>query len=169
MSITAPRLEEGNYLGKIISQRFVVSAKKRTSGFVLTFIPLCRLDQPETPLEKVQRDATLWITDATWERVQQQLEDLGYEGDDLDGVDPDIEGFHSFSGVEAEFRCKDRVSETDGETYETWDLAIVQRKLKDRSKLAHFNELMRRKKNGGGSSGPNGGGSPSGAADDAPF
>ena len=140
MSIAAPRLEEGNYLGKIISQRFVESAKKHTIGFVLSFIPLCRLDQREVPLEKVQRDAFLWITNETWDRVQHHLEDLGYAGDDFDGVNPDIEGFHSFSGVEAEFRCKDRVSETDGETYETWDLAIVQRKLKDRSKLAHFNE-----------------------------
>jgi hypothetical protein len=151
MAITTPLYEAGNYLARIESQRFVTSPTKGTLGLSLSCLILRNLGQTEMLHDQYQRDAVLWVTDSTWERVQRQLEGLGYSGADLDGVDPDIQGFHSFAGVEVELKRKHKESETKGEVYEQWSLESGNLKLRNRSQLEYFNKLMRknRKKDGG--------------------
>jgi hypothetical protein len=130
----------------------LTESKKGTPGFVLRFRVLCNVDEPEAPLEQYQRGITWWLTDNTWEWLKSDLESLGYTGPDFSSLDPDTPKFHCFRDLEIEVRCKHEKNEEDGELYERWYLRNGKRKLKDRSKLAHFNQLMRRKserENGG--------------------
>jgi hypothetical protein len=150
---------EGMYMAKVVDQ-YLTESKKGTPAFVLRFRLLCNLDEPETPLEKYQRDLIWWLTPKMVEWLKRDLASLGYSGPDLNGIDPDVPGFHSFRDQEIAVRLKYEKSE-DGELKERWYLGNGTRKLKDKSKVEYINELMRCKKGGGNGGGAAGGGDPS--------
>jgi hypothetical protein len=137
--------DEGRYLVRITNQCFTSSKQKGTLGFVLTFRPVRRLDRPESPAKPFQRDTTLWITDRTLKRVLHQLHELGYEGADLKGVDPDTKGFHDFRDLEIELTCSHEPGST-GEIYEQWSFESSQQNLADKTLLRHFDRLLNSEK-----------------------
>jgi hypothetical protein len=71
-----PQFEEGYYRVRIVNQCFTESQLKGTLGFILSFRVLSNLDRPDAPISSYQRDATLWVTDKTYERTLQQLHNL---------------------------------------------------------------------------------------------
>jgi hypothetical protein len=135
------QFREGRYRVRILNQCFTASGQKGTLGFVLTFRVLCQLDQPESPVKPYQRDAILWVTHRTVKRVLDQLHQLGYEGADLSGVDPDTEGFHDFRDTEVVATCSHEPN-GKGEVYEQWSLEVGKQNLKDKTLLCHFDRLL---------------------------
>ena len=136
-----PQFQPGRYRVQITDQRFTQSSQKKTVGFTLSFRVLSRLDQPEESVKAYRRDLTLWITNGTYKRVMHSLRDLGYEGKNLSGVDPDKEGFHEFRDQEIEVECTHE-SNGKGEVFEQWDLVTGKPKLEDKSLLRYFDNLL---------------------------
>jgi hypothetical protein len=141
--IMATTFDEGRYRVRILNQRFTESKMKKTLGFVLDFRVVCRLDQPESAVKSYQRDVTLWITEKTVKRVLHQLRELGYQGTELTGVDPDnAEGFHSFRDLEIELMCSHEPNER-GELYEQWSFETSKQNLTDKTLLRQFDRLLK--------------------------
>jgi hypothetical protein len=130
------QFEEGRYRVQIIDQYFTESSHRGTPGFLLTFRVLRNLDDPEVAVRPYQRSTTLWLTKNTKPRVLHELHKLGYPGDTLQGVDPDVEGFYDFRGVEADMICRHDVNVNTKGVYEQWEFDGRPPKLKDKSLLA---------------------------------
>src|SRR5215467_9871698 len=98
------RYEAGRYKCRITEQGFN-EASTGTPQFWLRFQVLERIEPFNDSLEKYSRTEYFAITEKTADRVMQGLHTLGFRGDGFDGVDPRIEGFHSFMDCQVEFVC----------------------------------------------------------------
>jgi len=96
---------------------------------------------------------TLWIfSKKSTERALDVIRQLGYGGDSITGVDPDVRGFHSFAGQEVELMCVHENGQ-DGNVYEGWYLpttgmANSGNKASIKAKVQEFDRLLANRANG---------------------
>jgi hypothetical protein len=112
-------------------------------AFVLWFKVLSNLDNPNAPVKPFERKVTLWVSEqeGSYARFIKRLQSLGYPGDTLQGVDPEVAGFHDFRDVEAEMLCEHQHNADRGETYENWKFPqLVPPALKNKSRLRALDE-----------------------------
>jgi hypothetical protein len=138
----ATQFAEGRYLVRIVNQFFTESPTKATPGFVLAFRVVRSLDEPDLTVKAYQRDMTWWLTPKTVRRALHDLHVLGYEGKDLDGVDPDNDSrvFHDFKDQEIELICTHETS-SEG-VFERWSLPNSKPRLQDKSQLRKLDRLL---------------------------
>ena len=65
---------------------------------------------------------------------------LGYDGEDLLGLDPDLDGAHDFTGVEFLAECKH--SEYQGQIRENWSVFQPRRKSLAKERVHDLNERL---------------------------
>jgi hypothetical protein len=73
----------------------------------------------------------------------QDLHSLGFDGDDFNGVDPRVEGFHSFIGEEKELSCQHEPNK-EGQLREKWGLEGIPRPL-SRDGVKDLNKFLTKK------------------------
>jgi hypothetical protein len=114
--------DPGRYRVRVIDQRFIEQDKvKDTEAFALWFRPIVNLDRPEAPVKPTPRHVVLWFNEQSYWRNMERLRKLGYQGDTLDGIDPDNEeGFHDFRDAEMELFCEHEENINRGESFEKW-------------------------------------------------
>lgn len=137
------QFDEGRYKTKIIEQYATESSLKGTRGLVLVFQVLANVTEPDKPVVyRFPRKTTLWVTTKTFQRVLQTLQGLGYRGKTLSGVDPACQDYHSFRDVEGEMECRHETDE-NGTTWEKWEIARGEIRLRDGSAFEEFDEILR--------------------------
>jgi hypothetical protein len=112
-------------------------------AFVLWFKVIASATNPKAPVKPFTRKVTLWVSEGegSYARFIKRLQSLGYPGDTLQGVDPEVPGFHDFRDVEAEMLCEHQHNADRGETYENWKFPpLVPPTLKDKSRLRALDE-----------------------------
>ena len=143
-----PQFAEGLYLAKVLGQCFTQSSQKGTDGFCLQTRILKSLDNPEADCKTALRLVTFWITDRTYENLFYSLKSLGYNGDDLDDLDPSLDpiskNFHDLSGLEIQLECTYEDDSND-KPQEQWSLHRTRPPLQNRSGLRRFSRLWRQK------------------------
>jgi hypothetical protein len=142
--LMAIQFEEGHYLAKVTGQYFSKSSQKGTDAFTLQTRILKSLDNPKAECKPAFREITLWLTDKTYERVFNDLENLGYSGGNLEDLDPAAEDFHDFRGMEIQLECTHE-EDASGKPQERWNLRRTRPPLQDRSGLRRFSRLWRQK------------------------
>jgi hypothetical protein len=99
-----PYYDQAPHRCRITEQGFN-EASTGTEQFWIKFLVLMRIEPFNDSLEKYSRVAYFPITAKTADWVMQYLHTLGFKGDNFDGVDPHVEGHHSFVGNEIELVC----------------------------------------------------------------
>lgn len=107
------------HLVRITNQGFSESKEKKTPFFFFEFTPIAEVrDGFNEQIDgKYSRNIKLYLTDKTVANVRKALADLGWEGESFRQIDPNVDGFHSFVGMETLAECS---HESTG--YEKWEL-----------------------------------------------
>jgi hypothetical protein len=134
-----PYYEPGLYKCRIIEQGFN-EASTGTPQFWLRFQVLGRIEPFNDSLEKYSRTIYFAVTQRTADRVMQDLHTLGFKGDQFDGIDPRIEGSHSFVNSEVELICSHEDGK-DGTPREKWRVRGSGRPL-NADKVHNLNRLL---------------------------
>jgi hypothetical protein len=113
------------------------------AAFVLWFKVIRNLDNPHVPVKPFERKVTLWVSEAegSYQRFIKRLQGLGYPGDTLQGVDPEVEGFHDFRDVETDLLCEHEYNASRDESFDCWKFPpLVPPTLKNKSRLRALDE-----------------------------
>jgi hypothetical protein len=103
--------EEGIYSVAVLSWRYLETSNGNDQ-FEMTFRVRGKVDRnnPEGPAQPCEEGIRSWSITLTNESNAAWLTDVvlsfGYEGEDLLGLDPDLDGAHDFTGVEFFAECK---------------------------------------------------------------
>lgn len=109
---------------------------------VIGHIDSNRSDASPLPCEPGTGRWTITVTDNSADWLIQTVQHLGYDRDDLLGLDPDSDNAFNFEGVDFIAKCKHE--EYQGRQQEKWSVVLPPKKL-SASKLAELNERMARK------------------------
>jgi hypothetical protein len=123
--------------------------RETTNGhdqFEMTFDVLGKVDrnnleEPARPCEAGVRSWSITLTNevaASW--LGDVVLSLGYEGEDLLGLDPDLDGAHDFTGVEFLAECKH--GEYKGQPREDWSVYQPRRKPLAKERVHDLNERL---------------------------
>src|SRR5215472_14037514 len=137
-----PYYDPGLYKCRIIEQGFN-EASTGTPQFYIKVLVLLRIEPFNDNLEKYSRTAYFAITAKTADWVMQYLHALGFNGDSFDGVDPHVEGHHSFVGIEIEWVCSHE-DDQNRAPRERWGPRGTGRSL-DGEKVRKLNRLLTNK------------------------
>jgi hypothetical protein len=114
-----PFYPEGAYTCRITKQRFAISPKKGTMAFVLEFVVLKRVDDPDAELLSQSRTIDFWLTTKTVVRVRADLRILGFNGASLSELDPGLPDYFSLTGWEVTMHCR-HGENAEGNAREEW-------------------------------------------------
>lgn len=116
----------GRYRGKITNWGLSPSSGKGTPQFWVSFIPIYQINpmDPEDTKTCPSEERTIFrpITEGTIDYVAQDLEKLGYDRADFDGLDPNSSAAFSFKDTEFDAVCRHDTYE--GKTREKWEFAF---------------------------------------------
>jgi hypothetical protein len=137
-----PFYDPGLYKCRTIAQGFN-EASTGTPQFWIQFDVLERIEPFNDDLKQFSRRAYFAITAKTADWVMNYLHTLGFKGDNFDGVDPHIEGHHSFVRNEIELVCSHE-DDQHGTPRERWGPRGGGRLL-GRDKIRNLNRLLTKK------------------------
>lgn len=119
------RLAPGRYRGHIV--RWKLGENK--NGNLMLVFTVCldaRLGRDgETPMDGEERDVTLWLTETALQYSVKDLRALGYDRNDLDGLDPDGAEPFQFGEIDVGLEMKLESGRDDpSKQYERWSFRL---------------------------------------------
>ena len=133
---------EGSYTCRVTKQRFALSPKKGTTAFVLEFLVLKCVGDPDSELSSQSRTVEFWLTNNTVVRVRADLRLLGFTGSRLSELDPESPDYFSFVGFEVIMYCR-HGQDGDGNPREEWSpRGSNLQPLTDKRPLAELDRIL---------------------------
>ena len=117
----------GGYLLRIVDQALGKSAQKGTPQFSVKVKVLGKVD-PENPDNffpdgrQFERTINVYFTEKSIDGAIATIKALGFTGTSFKFLDKATQGFHDFTGVEAEGYCEHEAG-VDGKLYEKWNFS----------------------------------------------
>ncbi len=131
----------GKYKGRIVKWGLGESKEKKTPqlSFVVHIEREVAPDGTEYDCPTYERTIYRYITDATVERLVDDLRRLGYEGESFDQLHPDHPQAHSFEGQEVRVYCKfEQYQNQDKEKFE-FDFGTPEIKNMEKAAVSQLN------------------------------
>jgi hypothetical protein len=113
-----PFYPPGCYRCRIIGQQFGESSTGNPM-FVLKFQVLECLEPFNDSFPQYERKAYFAVTEKTYERVLNDLRNIGFTGHRFVEIDPDTPGYQNFAGTEVEMHCM-HDEDQNGNLRERW-------------------------------------------------
>lgn len=143
-------MQQGRYRGRISK----VQVGETTNGnpqivYTVELDGRVGADGDDTSCAGVSRSIFRVLTENTVKYAFEDLRRLGYDRDDLDGVDPSSPGAFNFVGTPVTVRMELKTSNKgDGSTFEEWSFSFgggapAVKPVADRGKMAKLNALFR--------------------------
>jgi hypothetical protein len=112
--------DEGVYLGEILEQA-IVSAHTGTPQFALRFLVVSQADGSSVT-HQYERKFYRSITEKTATYLLEDLQVLGFTGNDLQQLEPQSPNCQDFTGKQIAFSCSHE-DDQNGRTRERWSIA----------------------------------------------
>jgi hypothetical protein len=123
-------LNEGTYMVRVVGQE----VRESKGGSLYFSLKVEVLDTGKN------RFIPFYFSEKTAERSLSDLKELGFDKPGFQYLDPSIEGFHDFAGVEFEAYCKHE--EYQGEAKEKWQKSFYKSEPADKDKLRSLNSMF---------------------------